>query len=203
LRRIGPNFGEGSDSTPGPPPLCLSEDAGPAFKAHPRGGNRLRRIEDGRRLERWARAGIYRHAVTTGPNQSFEFDFDKRFSPLLVMLGAIPSNSRVELRDDRVAVRLGPWRISSSTANVARLDVTGPYRWYRAIGLRLSLSDLGLTFGTNARRGLCIEFVRPVRSFLGVYHPAVTVTVHQPEMLKAAIEAAAPPGPHRQASSSR
>ncbi len=134
--------------------------------------------------------------MRTGPNRSFEFDFDKRFSPLLVMLGAIPSNSRVELRDDRVAVRLGPWRLSSSTANVARLDVTGPYRWYRAIGLRLSLSDLGLTFGTNARRGLCIEFVQPVRSFLGVYHPAVTVTVRQPEMLKSAIEAAAPPGPH-------
>jgi hypothetical protein len=124
-----------------------------------------------------------------GTHQSFEFDFDKRFSPLLVMLGAIPGNSRVELHDNRLEIRLGPWRLSFTTANVARLDVTGPYRWYRAIGLRLSLSDRGLTFGTNARRGLCIEFVEPVRSFLGLDHPAVTVTVRQPETLKAAIEA--------------
>jgi hypothetical protein len=132
--------------------------------------------------------------VTKGTKQSFEFDFDKRFSPLLVLLGAIPSNSRVELRDDRVAVRLGPWRLSISTANIAHLDVTGPYRWYRAIGLRVSLSDRGLTFGTNTRRGLCIELVRPIRSFLSMHHPAVTVTVREPEMLKAAIEASAPFG---------
>jgi hypothetical protein len=190
LRRIGPSFGEGSDSTPGPPPLWLSEVAGPPFKALP-GGRRLRRIEfaggtgDGGRQ-------AYRHVVTKVTKQSFEFDFDKRFSPLLVMLGAIPSNSRVELRDDRVGVRLGPWRLSISTANIAHLDVTGPYRWYRAIGLRVSLTDRGLTFGTNARRGLCIEFVRPIRSFLGMRHPAVTVTIRRPEMLKAAIEASGP-----------
>ena len=32
LRRIGPSFGEGSDSTPGPPPLCLSEAYRRPFK---------------------------------------------------------------------------------------------------------------------------------------------------------------------------
>jgi hypothetical protein len=129
--------------------------------------------------------GNYRHAVAAA---SFEFDFDKRFAPLLIALWAVPSNSGVELRDRRLTARLGPWRLAFGTDNVARLDLTGPYRWYRAIGVRLSLTDLGLTFGTNARRGLCIQFVEPVRSFLGLRHPAITVTVREPERLKAAIE---------------
>jgi hypothetical protein len=43
LRRIGPSFGEGSDSTPGPPPLCLSEAPGlPLRGPPPRGRSRER-----------------------------------------------------------------------------------------------------------------------------------------------------------------
>jgi hypothetical protein len=192
LRRIGPSFGEGSDSTPGPPPPVYRRAPGGPLRANAQGGDAFGAASHDRAVREVGSRHAYRHSVATGTYESFEFDFDKRFAPLLVMLGAVPSNSPVELHDDRLEIRLGPWRLSSPTANVARLDVTGPYHWYRAIGLRLSVSDRGFTFGTNARRGLCVEFVEPVRSFLRLDHPAVTVTVGQPEMLKAAIEALGP-----------
>ncbi|MBA2438430.1 MAG: hypothetical protein H0V52_08805, partial [Acidimicrobiia bacterium] len=43
--------------------------------------------------------------------------------------------------------------------NVKGSQVTGPYATLLVIGpARLSIADRGLTFATNARRGLCIRF---------------------------------------------
>jgi hypothetical protein len=50
----------------------------------------------------------------------------------------------------------------------------------------LSIADRGLTFATNARRGVCIRFHHPVAGIepLGVVrHPGLTVTVDDPEGL--------------------
>ena len=43
----------------------------------------------------------------------------------------------------------GPWVCRTAPSNVRAVSLTGPYRWYRAIGPRLSLADHGLTFGTT------------------------------------------------------
>ena len=62
--------------------------------------------------------------------------------------------------------------------------MTGPYRWYRAIGPRLSLADHGLTFGTSAARGVCLLLREPVPGIdpLGVIrHPGLTLTVADPK----------------------
>jgi len=55
--------------------------------------------------------------------------------------------------------------------------VTGPYRWWRAIGVRISLADGGLTFGTSTHAGICIHFRERIRVLRLLRPPALTVTV--------------------------
>jgi hypothetical protein len=53
------------------------------------------------------------------------------------------------------------------------------------------MADRGITFGTNPRRGVCIEFHEPVPAFdpLGlVRHPNLTVTVADPEALLSVLD---------------
>jgi hypothetical protein len=81
----------------------------------------------------------------------------------------------------------GPWSVSTPVENVASTAVTGPYSTLKTIGpAHVSLADLGLTFATNGERGLCIRFRRSVPGLTPtglVRHPALTVTVDDPETL--------------------
>ena len=84
----------------------------------------------------------------------------------------------------------GPWRLRTTRTNIREATLSGPFRWYRAIGVRLSLSDRGRTFGTNVDRGVCTTFWRPVPALLPlgvVRHRALTVTVVEPERLAAVL----------------
>jgi hypothetical protein len=84
-------------------------------------------------------------------------------------------------------VRFGLLRLRTPVANVADVTVTGPYHPLKVLGVRLSASDLGLTFGTTAHQGACITFVRPVSGVLPIpflAHPGLTVTVDEPERLR-------------------
>lgn len=69
------------------------------------------------------------------------------------------------------------------------MQISREYRWFRAIGPRGSSADRGATFGTNAEAGACVRFHAPVPALFGerVPHPALTVTVEDPEALAAAI----------------
>jgi hypothetical protein len=111
---------------------------------------------------------------------SFPFRFDPRFTLMLRLGGITPATSVVEINDEAFEARFGRWAVETPTANLARFEVTGDYRWYRAIGVRSSLADRGLTFGSNARAGVCVCFHQPVSSngpLLFTVHTAVTVTV--------------------------
>ena len=75
-------------------------------------------------------------------------------------------------------------------SNVRDAHVTGPFRWWTAVGPRMSFVDDGLTFGTNAQAGVCIHFDPPVPRVIGFKdHSALTVTVADPEALQAALKA--------------
>ena len=110
----------------------------------------------------------------------FDFRFDKRFKKLLSLIGASPGNSSVELTDDGyLEARFGKVRLRTELDNVTEAKMTGPYRWWRAIGVRTSLKDRGLTFG-SALEGVCISFKEPVSAkpaFGKFRHPGLTVTV--------------------------
>ena len=76
----------------------------------------------------------------------------------------------------------GRFKVTTTIANIDHTAVTGPHRWYTAVGLRLSLSDDGVTFGTNHRKGLRIAFVKKVPCVIGLRkHSTLWVSVANPE----------------------
>lgn len=120
----------------------------------------------------------------------FDFAFAVVHRPLLAAVGVTPSTAQVVLTDDRLVARFGPWLCTTPYVNITDVCITGPYTAVKAIGARLSLTDSGLTFGTNTDAGVCISVERPVRGLdpLGVLrHPALTVTVEDVEGLAEAV----------------
>lgn len=123
--------------------------------------------------------------------QTFEFRFDPRFRPLLLMGGITPSTSRVVLDGETFRARFGFWHLETPIANLKCHHVTRDYKWYKAIGPRGSFVDRGLTFGTNADAGVCVCFHEPVPALVPgdiMPHPAVTVTLADIDGFTAALE---------------
>ena len=90
--------------------------------------------------------------------------------------------------DDTVRATFGYWSVETPVDNVASTMITGPHRWFTAVGLRLSFSDDGLTFGTNHLRGLCIQFEEKIPRVIGLHdHSSLWVSVADPEGLAAAL----------------
>jgi hypothetical protein len=80
-------------------------------------------------------------------------------------------------------------RADAPLDHIRDAHVTGPYRWWTAVGPRLSMVDDGLTFGTNAAAGVCIHVDPPIRRVIGLRdHSALTVTVADTAGLVAALE---------------
>ncbi len=120
----------------------------------------------------------------------FPYRLDNRWKPLFIPLGVSDSDG-VELTDDgRLIATYGHWRVETEIENVDHTEISGPHRWYTAVGMRLSFTDDGLTFGTNHERGLCIAFVNRIPRVIGPRdHSALWVSVADPEDLAEAIEA--------------
>jgi hypothetical protein len=118
----------------------------------------------------------------------FAYDLDKRWFAMFAALG-VDETDGVEVTDDgEVIATFGRVRVTTLLSNVDHTLVTGPHRWYTAVGLRLSFTDDGLTFGTNHRRGLCIAFVERVPRVIGFKdHSALWVSVADPEGLAIAL----------------
>ena len=68
----------------------------------------------------------------------------------LFAAGILPGTSFVDVADGHLLARFGPWTLSTPLSNITSTQVSGPYRWYTAIGVRMSISDRGITFGSNA-----------------------------------------------------
>ena len=120
-------------------------------------------------------------------SEFFPYDFDKRFLPMWLGVGALPRRDGVTITDDdRLVATFGVLRVNTPLDNIADAHVTGPYRWWTAVGPRISFADDGLTFGTNPHAGLCIHFRNKIRRVIGFRdHSALTVTVADPHALEA------------------
>ena len=90
-----------------------------------------------------------------------------------------PSRDGVTLTDEGSFVAtFGFLKIATPLSNVIGAHLTQDYRWWTAVGARMSRADDGLTFGTNARAGVCIHFDQKVPSRLRRSgHSALTVTI--------------------------
>ena len=111
----------------------------------------------------------------------FAFRFDPTYRLLAAPFGVLPSRSGVEVTDEQLDARFGPWRVRTPLANVAGTERTGPYTLPKTAGpAHLSMADRGITFATNGDAGLCIRFHDPVTGidpFRLIRHPGLTVTV--------------------------
>jgi hypothetical protein len=119
----------------------------------------------------------------------FSYAIDKRYLPVLVPFLLRPSKDGVTLTDDASLVAtFGLFKIRTPLSNVTGAHVTRGYRWWTAVGVRMSGVDDGLTFGTNHDAGVCIHFAAKVPSVLRRRgHSALTVTVADLEGLTAAL----------------
>lgn len=128
----------------------------------------------------------------------FEFAFDPAYRRVQRPLGISRKTAWVEVGDETLGERFGLCRVRTPITNVADLEVTGPYAFWKTAGPpRLAITDRGLTFATNGERGLLICFHEPVRGLdpLGVLkHPELTVTVADVEGLADAILQRSRPG---------
>ena len=97
----------------------------------------------------------------------FPYDFDQRFMWIWRPLGARPAKDGVTLTDEGdLIATFGRFRVETPLANVEDATKTGPYRWWKAVGIRTSVADSGLTFGTTPRGGVCILFKDPISAIV-------------------------------------
>jgi hypothetical protein len=133
------------------------------------------------------------------PPRRFEFDFDPRYERAARPFGVTPDRAWVDVGDGRLDARYGRWRLRTPLANVRSAQLTGPYRFAKTAGpARLAVTDLGLTFASNGRRGVLIRFHRRVGGidpFGLIRHGELTVTVADPEQLVGLLESAIAEGP--------
>jgi hypothetical protein len=121
------------------------------------------------------------------PSSVHRFRFDTAFALAALPFGITSEGSRVEVMNGTLHARFGPWDVQTPVDNIAAVHRTGPFSLPRVIGPpRVSLADRGLTFASTSSGGLCIEFHHSVPGILPVSvirHPALTVTVEDPDAL--------------------
>jgi hypothetical protein len=129
--------------------------------------------------------------------QKFLYAVDYRFAPFWVPFGLRPHRDGVSMTaDGRIVATFGFFKLETTLANVDGAHITRAYRWWTAIGARLSFTDDGLTFGTNRHAGVCIHFREKVPSALRRSgHSALTVTVEDLDGLVAALAGPSRPPP--------
>lgn len=124
--------------------------------------------------------------------RSFPFRFETRYRIAALPFGVTPGNAMVELDDDSLRVRFGPWRLETDLANVTGTEESGAYSFLKTAGpAHLSRADKGITFATNGDRGLCLQLAEPVPGidpWGRTKHPGVTVTVDDVDGLREALQ---------------
>jgi hypothetical protein len=120
----------------------------------------------------------------------FSFAIETKYAPFLLTFGVTKNAAWLRIDDDGIEVRFGLFRLSTSLDNITGYQISGDYRAYRAIGVRGSLVDKGVTFGSTTKRGLCVTFAEAVavKPGVGQKHPGMTVTVEDIDGLAAALE---------------
>jgi hypothetical protein len=110
----------------------------------------------------------------------FPYDFDERFRLIWGLLGARPKRDGVALTDSgRFIATFGRFRVETPISNIKGATKTGPYTWWKAVGIRGSNADSGITFGTTSRGGVCVLFKERIPRVIppAPRHAGLTVTV--------------------------
>jgi hypothetical protein len=122
--------------------------------------------------------------------RQFRYAIDNWYLPLILPFGLRPKRDGVTLDDDdgSFVATFGFVSVTTTLGNITGAHITRDYRWWTAFGVRASMADDGLSFGTNRRAGVCIHFDEKVPSRLKKSgHSALTVTVEDLEGLTTAL----------------
>ena len=121
-------------------------------------------------------------------SEFFPYQLDRRWTPMFAAM-RVSHDDGVTLADDGLfRATFGFLHLETPIDNIDHTEVSGPHRWYTAVGARLSFADDGLTFGTNHHLGLCIEFVEKIPKVIGPRsHAALWVSVADPDGLTTAL----------------
>src|SRR5258708_32639114 len=93
----------------------------------------------------------------------FDFRFASAYRLAARPFGITPERAWVQIDDEHLLAKYGPWRLRTTLANISRVAITGPYRFYRTAGpAPLVITDGGLTFATNGEQGALLPFPRGV-----------------------------------------
>ena len=114
----------------------------------------------------------------------FAFDWDPAYRLAALPFLVTPASAYVEVAPEELRVRFGLWSLRTPLTNVRATSLSGDYAFVRTAGPpHLSLADRGISFATNSRSGLCVQFHGPVPAIdpTGrITHPAATLTVAEP-----------------------
>ena len=121
---------------------------------------------------------------------TYLYEIDKKFLPLLALIGLRAKKDGVRIDEDgRLTATFGWFHLETTLTNVDEAHVTRDYRWWTGVGARRSFVDDGLTFGTNTNAGVCVHFGAKVPSRLRkAGHSALTVTVADLDGLTRALD---------------
>lgn len=122
----------------------------------------------------------------------FRFAFAASYRLPALVLGITPATAWVDVDEDEVRVRFGPWSLRTPRTNIASVQETGDFAWIKTAGPpHLSFTDRGVSFATNGDRGVCLQLHEPVTGIdpTGrIKHPGATLTVADPAALRALLE---------------
>ena len=121
----------------------------------------------------------------------FPFAFASSYRLPALVFGITPRTASVRVEDDELRVRYGLWSLRTPLSNIVSAQLSGNFTFLKTAGPpHLSFSDRGVSFTTNGRRALCVEFHEPVPAIdpIGVIkHPGATLSVVDPEGLALAL----------------
>lgn len=120
----------------------------------------------------------------------FPYDLGPKAAVALRPFGVRGDRDGVLLTEGLLIATFGFLHLRTPLDNIVEVSATGPYRWIKAFGARLSLADHGLTFGTS-NRGVCLTFAKSIDPVIGPWnHPGVTLTVADRDAFVHAVESA-------------
>jgi hypothetical protein len=106
----------------------------------------------------------------------YPFRLDSRLRIPLFAWGVVRRTAYVDIDEDRLTARFGWFRISTALANVERWEISGPYKWYRVLGVRGTIRKPEITFGGSTHGGVAVFFGQRV-PFWGVRTRVLYLTV--------------------------
>lgn len=123
----------------------------------------------------------------------FPIRLSPRLRPILFLFGVRGGNAWVRLEPDRLLARFGFSHAEIPLADVERWDVVGPYRWWRAVGIRQTLGKPDISYAGASHGGVRLRLKRKHR-IAWVNATDFYVSVDDLEAFARALEARGIPG---------